>query len=74
MYPFTICWKLKWKAKHSVYDGKRLVFDGNGFELLGKWILWLFLSIITIGIYSAFVTIKLEKWKASHTHLVDDLK
>ena len=74
LYPVTVCWKLKWKAKHTVYDGKRLVFDGNGLQLLGKWILWLFLSVITIGIYGFFVGIRLEKWKASHTHLIDDIK
>ncbi|MFA7157307.1 MAG: hypothetical protein WC123_06435 [Bacilli bacterium] len=74
MYPFTLCWKMRWKAKHTVYDGKRLVFDGNGVQLFGKWILWLFLSVITIGIYYLFVPICMEKWKAKHTHLVDDYK
>jgi hypothetical protein len=74
LFPFTLCWKMKWKAKHTVYDGKRLVFDGNGLQLFGKWVLWMFLSIITLGIYTFFVIIRLEKWKASHTHLADDIR
>lgn len=74
LYPITICWKLKWRCKHTVYDGKRLTFDGNGLQLLGRWILWMILSVITIGIYLLFIPIRIEKWKAKHTHLVDDYK
>lgn len=74
LYPVTMTWKIKWKYQHTVYDGKRLVFKGNGFGLLLKWILWLLLSVITIGIFLLFIPIKLEKWKASNTTLVDDKK
>ena len=72
-YPITVSWMIKFKYKHTVYDNKRLVFDGNGAEMLGKWILWVLLSIITIGIYALWVPCKLEAWKAKHTHLKDEI-
>ena len=72
LYPVAVTWKLKWKCKHTVYDGKRLYFDGNGMQLLGKWIVWMLLTAITFTIYMWFIPIRMEKWKAKHTHLVDD--
>ncbi len=70
--PFTICWKQKWISKHTVYDGKRLSFNGNGLQLIGKWVIWCLLTVITFGIYGLFVSIRMEKWKASHIHLSKD--
>lgn len=74
MFPFTMVWKMKWKAKHTVYDGKRLVFDGNGFQLWGRYLLWLLLAVVTLGIFALFIPIRIEKWKAKHTHLINDFK
>ncbi len=70
--PFTICWKQKWLCKHTVYDGKRLSFNGNGLQLIGKWVLWCLLTLVTFGVYGLFVSIRMEKWKASHIHLSKD--
>ncbi|MBQ7408511.1 MAG: DUF898 family protein [Clostridia bacterium] len=69
--PFTTCWHIKWVAKHTSLDGRRIAFDGKGIQLLGKWILWAFLTLITVGIYGFFLSIKMEKWKVSHTHFID---
>lgn len=66
--PFTECWKQAWYTKHCVYDGKRLTFDGNGAQLMGKWMLWWLLTIVTIGVYSFFVKLSLKKWVTGHTH------
>jgi uncharacterized membrane protein YjgN (DUF898 family) len=38
--------------------------------LFGQWIKWLFLIIITLGIYSFWVAIALKKWKVAHTHFI----
>ena len=51
--------------------GKRLRFDGHGIQLFGNWIKWLLLSIITIGIYSLWVPIKMKKWVTKHTFFVE---
>lgn len=58
------------KKKHTVINGHRLVFDGTALELFGHWIKWLLLSIITLGIYSFWVSIDLKKWKTKHTHFI----
>lgn len=55
-------------AKHTVIDGKRLVFDGKGVQLFGQYIKWFLLSIITLGIYSFWLNIKMKQWVVSHTH------
>ncbi len=73
-FPATICWKQKWFCKHTVYDGKRLSFDGTGIQLFGKWLLWLFLSVITFGIFLIFLPNKIETWKAKHTHINGEIK
>ena len=69
--PFTRCAKERWRAKHTVYDGRRLVFDGRAAELAGRWIGWLLLSVVTLGIYYLFVSVRMTKWLTSHTHLQD---
>lgn len=45
----------------------RLYFDGTAAQLFGKWLLWLFLTIITVGIYGLWVTIRIKQWKIKHT-------
>ena len=61
----------RWEAKHTVINGHRLTFDGTAMQLFGKWVLWLLLTIVTVGIYSFWVNIKLKKWKVQHTRLAD---
>lgn len=68
-YPAMACWKLRWKAKHTYINGKRLVFDGKGGQLFGKYIIWWLLSIVTLGVYAVLVMpVRLEQWEKSHTH------
>lgn len=66
--PWAVCMKERWMAKHTVIDGKRLVFDGKGGQLFGQYIKWLLLTIITLGIYSFWLGIKMKQWVVSHTH------
>ena len=69
--PAAICLKERWYCKHTIIDGKRLSFDGNGWQLFGQFIKWLLLTIITLGIYSFWLRIKMKKWVVSHTHFVE---
>lgn len=62
---------VNWETKHTVIEGKRLRFDGHGIQLFGNWIKWLLLSIITIGIYSFWIPIKMKKWVTKHTFFVE---
>ena len=60
----------KWDASHTVIEGKRLKFDGTGGQLFGHWIKWFLLTIITLGIYSFWLIIKLKQWRIKHTYFV----
>lgn len=67
--PWAICYLYKFVLEHAVIDGKRLSFDGNGGQLLGNWIKWFLLCLITFGIYGFWVTPRLIRWVCSHTHV-----
>ena len=71
-FPVAYCWMLKWNYKHTLYDGKRLTFDGKASQLIGKWICWLLLCIPTVGIFALFIPKKLMNWKVSHLHLAGE--
>ena len=66
-YPFALVLTERWRAKHSFIDGRRLVFTGSAMGLFGSWIKWLFLSIITLGIYLFWVGPRIAAWKWKHT-------
>jgi uncharacterized membrane protein YjgN (DUF898 family) len=61
----------RWEAKHTVINGRRLKFTGTATQLFGNWIKWLLLTIITFGIYSFWLNIKLMQWKTKHTVFAD---
>jgi hypothetical protein len=68
-YPAMVCRKLKWKAEHTYLNGIKLIFDGNAMQLFGKFIWWMFLSLITFGLYYIFsAKLKLTEWETKHTH------
>lgn len=71
LYPWALCMTYGWKINHTVINGHRMQFNGTGVGLFGHWIKWLLLMIITLGIYSFWVGIKLEDWKAKHTTFVN---
>ena len=70
-YPWALCLVYGWKINHTVIEGRRLKFNGNGIGLFGNWIKWWFLCIITFGIYGFWLVIALEKWKVKHTTFVN---
>lgn len=67
-YPFVLCMKIAREVKHTKYDGYEMYFDGNGGQLIGKWIIWILLCIPTFGIYAFFIPNRIKKWVAKHTH------
>ena len=68
-FPWAMCMKEKWYAKHTIIDGNRLTFDGKAIQLFGNWIKWMLLTIITCGIYSFWLSIKMKQWVVLHTHV-----
>jgi uncharacterized membrane protein YjgN (DUF898 family) len=65
--PWAVCIKEDWITKHTVIEGRRLMFNGTAMGLFGTWIKILLLTIITIGIYSFWANIALKKWVVKHT-------
>ena len=61
-YPWAVCIKYRATYHHTVVCGKRLKFIGCPKDLAAHWIWWWFLSIITVGIYSIVVHIKMKQW------------
>ena len=71
-YPFMMCWRESWMAKHTYVNGRQLVFDGNGAQLWARFMLWVILSVITFGIYYIVCAkVAIEKWRTKHTHFAD---
>ena len=68
--PWAICLKEAWYARHTTIDGHQLTFDGTGAQLFGNYIKWFFLCIITLGIYSFWLKIKMKQWVTKHTHVL----
>lgn len=69
LYPFTVCYKLRWINKHTVINRKKIAFNGRAISLFGKYMLWCFLTLITFGIYGLWLPIKMLKWQTKHTHI-----
>jgi uncharacterized membrane protein YjgN (DUF898 family) len=66
-YPWALCMTYGWKINHTVIEGRRLKFTGSAIGLFGNWIKWILLCVVTIGIYSFWLGIALEKWKVKNT-------
>lgn len=71
--PWVICYKIGWDRRHTVYNGRRLAFNGTGIQLFGKWIVWFLLTIVTCGLYGFVMGLKLEQWILSHTTFADEV-
>lgn len=67
--PAAVRLSAKWRAEHTVLDGRRLIFDGKASQLFGHYILWWLLSIVTLTVYVWFIPNRLRNWKAKHTRM-----
>jgi uncharacterized membrane protein YjgN (DUF898 family) len=56
-----------WETSHTVVGGRRLKFNGTGGSLFWHYILWWFLTLITLGIYSFWLYVAMKKWMAKNT-------
>lgn len=66
------CMLYSYQMKHTVYNGKRLKFEGTGGDLFVNRFKWIFLSIITFGIYILFIPVRKTKWVISNIHFEDE--
>lgn len=66
-YPYALCLRQRWKAKHTYVNGHRLIFLGTGIGLFGLWVKWFLLTLITLGIYLFWVAPRIQKWVVENT-------
>lgn len=50
----------------------RLVFDGTGAEYFRIWVVNVLLTLLTLGLYSAWAKVRKARWFAQHTSLMGD--
>lgn len=70
-YPWILCWREKWFKEHTYINGRQLYFTGTGMQLFGNWLKWILLTVITFGIYSLWLPVKIEQWSVKHTCFAD---
>lgn len=71
-YPWGKCMEYRYQFSHTVYNGKRLKFEGNGGDLFVNRFKWIFFTIITLGIYGWWVPAKKANWVISNLHFEDE--
>ena len=65
-YPWAVVMTYRWKASHTMLDGRRLQFTGSAVGLFGLWMKWLLLIVVTLGIYGFWVYPRLLRWTTEH--------
>lgn len=66
--PWLIAMFWKWEVGHTVVNGRRLEFSGGGGGLFLTWLKILVLTIITLGIYSFWGYLEIQRWKVKNTN------
>lgn len=70
-YPFAVVLTERWRCKHTFIDGQQLAFTGQAVGLWGRWMWWLLLSIITVGVFLLWVAPRMQKWKTENTSFAE---
>ena len=68
-YPAMYCFQKRWIYRNTIVNGYRLKFTVRGGQLIGKYILWTFLGIITFGIFTLWWPIKYQQWETKHIEI-----
>ncbi len=61
---------LAWETRHTHIGGSPLVFYGTGGQLFVKYLLFVLLTPLTLGIYALFFPVRIMKWKLKNTEAV----
>lgn len=69
--PVAIVMINKYLCNRRYINGRKLKFTGAIGELYKKYIIWLLLFVVTLGIYSFWIVIKYLRWKTEKTIFED---
>lgn len=72
VYPLTYRLKYGYYTNSSIIDGERLVFRGKLSSLYGKWVLWILLTIATLGLYLPLIAHNLQSWATANTFIDEE--
>jgi len=65
------CWACiiyaKWDTRHTVVSGQRLSLQTNTWSFFWHCVLWLLLTVVTLGIYALWVPVKIRQWQIKNT-------
>ena len=65
-FPVAVVSKERWRARHTMIEGRRLVFTGSAVGLLLRWVVWEVLIVVTLGVYSLWVVPRMTRWRVEH--------
>ena len=66
--PWVVCMRGRWYFDNMIIDGKQVVFDGRGKKLFWRYIGWILLTIITLGVWGFWMAVKILKWEVEHLY------
>ncbi len=64
--PFAVVAKERWRARHTLIEGRRLVFTGSAPGLFLRWVVWEVLIVVTLGVYSFWAVPRMTRWRVEH--------
>lgn len=65
-FPFAVVLKERWRAHHTLIEGRRLEFTGSAVGLFFRWLVWELLIVVTLGVYSLWVVPRMTRWRVEH--------
>lgn len=66
-FPFALVFHRRWRADHSIINGRRLEFTGSARELFAVWWPAYILIVLTLGLYGFVVYPRILRWTWEHT-------
>jgi len=65
-FPFAVAIKERWRARHTLIEGRRLEFTGSALSLFFRRLLWEPLVLVTLGVYSLWVVPRVARWRVEN--------
>lgn len=73
LFPLSMYLSAKRSAKYTIIDGKKLVFKGKISTAYLLYFKWIFLSIVTLFIYTFLIPTQTRKWIVGNTYFEDEV-
>lgn len=66
------CMVINYQLSHTHLNGKKIKFTGSGGDLFVQRFKWIFLTLITFGIYGFWVPVRYQQWLTKNMYFDDD--